>query len=148
MRFQEILVPLDFSPHSAKAMEQAIELAKLFEGRLHLLHCYPACVGTVSTYGIAVPESFHKECREAAVVEIRQWADKVKAAGVEVETTVSPSLPADAIVRTAQEIGANLIVMGSRGLTGLKHVFLGSVAERTLRTAPCAVLTVKDSDAA
>ena len=147
MRFNEILVPLDFSPHSTKAMEQAIELAKMFEGRLHLLHSYSVYVGAVPPYGIVVPESFDLECREAASRELKQWADKARAAGVEVKTTITPSAPLEAIVRTAEEIGADLIVMGSRGLTGLKHVLLGSVAERTLRTA-CPMLTVKDRDAA
>jgi nucleotide-binding universal stress UspA family protein len=51
--------------------------------------------------------------------------------------------PSDAILDVAREIDADLIVMGTRGLTGLKHVLLGSVAERTLRLAPCSVLTVK-----
>lgn len=148
MRFQQILVPLDFSPHSAKALDCAIELAKQFEGKIHLIHCYPVYVGAVSPYGIVIPESFDKECRDAAVREIGQWAEKVKAAGIEVETTVTPSAPSDAINRTAEEIHADLIVMGSRGLTGFKHVLLGSVAERTLRTAPCPVLTLKDHDAA
>jgi len=147
MRFEKILVPLDFSDHSKKALDHAIELAKQFKGKLHLVHCYPVYVGAVSPYGIVVPESFDRECREAAVREMSQWADKVKAAGVEVETTVTPSAPADAIVNTAEEIGADIIVMGSRGLTGLKHALLGSVAERTLRTAPCPVLTVKDKEA-
>jgi nucleotide-binding universal stress UspA family protein len=76
-----------------------------------------------------------------------KWVAKVKSAGVAVESTVTPTAPVEAIERTAEEIGADLVVMGSRGLTGLKHVLLGSVAERTLRTAPCPVLTVKDDDA-
>ena len=52
---------------------------------------------------------------------------------------------ASAIVDLAEELGADLIIMGTRGHTGLKHVLLGSVAERTLRHAPCSVLTVKES---
>jgi nucleotide-binding universal stress UspA family protein len=148
MRFKQILVPLDFSAHSAKAMDTAIELAKQFEGSIHLLHCYPVYVGAVSPYGIVVPESFDRECRDAATREMQQWAEKVKAAGIEVKTTVTPSAPADAIARAAEELGADLVVMGSRGLTGLKHVLLGSVAERTLRMVRCPVLTVKDGDAA
>jgi nucleotide-binding universal stress UspA family protein len=51
--------------------------------------------------------------------------------------------PGMTIPATAEEIGADLIVMGTRGLTGLKHVLLGSVAERTIRVAACPVLTVK-----
>ena len=61
---------------------------------------------------------------------------------------MTPTFPAEAIGRQAEEIGADLIVMGTRGLTGLKHVLLGSVAERTLRVAPCAVLTVKEAGSA
>ena len=52
--------------------------------------------------------------------------------------------PAQAITQTAEEIGADVIVMGTRGLAGLKHVLLGSVAERTIRTAPCPVITIKE----
>jgi nucleotide-binding universal stress UspA family protein len=147
MQFQQILVPLDFSSHSSKALDAAIELAKQFKGRIHLLHSYPIYVGAVSPYGIVLPESFDRDCRDAAQREIGKWSDKVNAAGVPVESTVTPSPPVEAIERLAGEIDADLVVMGSRGLTGLKHVLLGSVAERTIRTAPCPVLTVKDDDA-
>lgn len=51
--------------------------------------------------------------------------------------------PAYAIVSLAEEVSADLVVIGTRGATGLKHVLLGSVAEQTVRTAPCSVLTVK-----
>ncbi|MGH0028811.1 MAG: universal stress protein [Myxococcota bacterium] len=147
MRFDTILVPLDFSSHSSKALDCAIELAKQFKGKVHLIHSYPIYVGAVSPYGIVLPESFDRDCRDAAEREISKWSDKVRAAGVTVETTVTPSAPVEAIERVAEEIDADLIVMGSRGLTGLKHALLGSVAERTLRSAPCPVLTVKDEDA-
>jgi len=147
MRFRTILVPLDFSPHSAKALETAIELARHFDGRIHLLHSYPIYVGAVAPYGMVVPESFDRECREAAANELAKWAEKVRSAGIPVETTVTPIPPSEGIVSTAEEIGADLVVMGSRGLTGLKHVVLGSVAERTLRHCECPVLVVKAGDA-
>jgi nucleotide-binding universal stress UspA family protein len=147
MRFRTILVPLDFSPYSEKALAGAIELARHFEGRIHLLHSYPVYVGAVSPYGMVVPESFDRECREAAAGELSRWADRVRKAGVPVETSVTPIPPSEAIVSTAEEIGADLVVMGSRGLTGLKHVLLGSVAERTLRHCHCPVLVVKDGEA-
>jgi nucleotide-binding universal stress UspA family protein len=53
-------------------------------------------------------------------------------------------IPSEAILAVAREIGADLIVMGTHGHTGLKHALLGSVAERTVRLAPCSVLTVKE----
>jgi nucleotide-binding universal stress UspA family protein len=115
---QTILVPTDFSPHSEKALEVAEKLVKLTGGKIHLLHCYKINVGGISPYGITVPEEFNREVREAAEKRIEDLERK-----------------------------ADLIVMGTRGATGLKHILLGSVAERTLRIAPCPVLTVKETDA-
>ena len=55
-------------------------------------------------------------------------------------------VPSMAIAETVTELDCDLVVMGTRGLSGIKHVLLGSVAERAIRTAPCPVLTVKASD--
>ena len=72
-----------------------------------------------------------------------EWAARAGRRGLEAHTILSPLFPSEAIERASEEIGAGLIVIGTRGLTGLKHVLLGSVAERTVRTARCPVLTVK-----
>ena len=143
---QRILVPTDFSAHSEKALEFAKNLAKLTGARIHLLHCYQINVGGVSPYGVTVPEQFNREVRDAAVKQLEALAEAVAADGLEVESHVTPSYPSEAVTDLANEIGADLIVMGTRGATGLKHVLLGSVAERTLRIAPCPVVTVKDAD--
>lgn len=143
--FRSILVAVDFSNDSARALRYAVELARRFGAKIYLLHSYPIHVGGIAPYGMVVPESFERDCREAASKHLGQWADKVSAEGVEVEFTVTPVFASEAIAKLAREIGADLIVMGTRGLTGLKHVLLGSVAERTIRVAPCPVLTVKDS---
>lgn len=145
---QKILVPIDFSEHSAEAYDLAIEIAKAFGGRLRLLHCYQINPGAISPYGIVLPESLDRGIREAAGKRLDEWAQKAAGAGVKVTTGLSPLFPSLGIVDAAQEMGADLIVMGTRGLSGIKHVLLGSVAERTLREAPCPVLTVKSrSDA-
>jgi nucleotide-binding universal stress UspA family protein len=68
----------------------------------------------------------------------------VSAEGVKASSHLSEVPAASAIVGQAEELGVDLIIMGTRGHTGLKHVLLGSVAERTLRHAPCSVLTVKE----
>jgi nucleotide-binding universal stress UspA family protein len=143
--FRTILVPVDFSNDSAKALRHATELARRFEAKIHLLHSYPVHIGGIAPYGMVVPESFERDCRDAAAKHLDQWADKVGAEGVPVEATVTPIFACEAIVKVAREIDADLIVMGTRGLTGLKHVLLGSVAERTIRVAPCPVLTVRDA---
>ncbi len=63
--------------------------------------------------------------------------------GIQCESHLIAQTPSAAIVEAAEQIGADLIVMGTRGLSGLKHILLGSVAERTVRVAPCPVMTVK-----
>jgi nucleotide-binding universal stress UspA family protein len=138
-----ILVPVDFSDDSARALKYAVELAQQYQAKIHLLHCYPIHIGGIAPYGMVVPESFERDCRDAAVKHLGEWEQKTAAEGVEVEATVTPTFACEAIVKQAEDIGADMIVMGTRGLTGLKHVLLGSVAERTIRTAPCPVLTVR-----
>ena len=78
---------------------------------------------------------------------LRESQEKVEAEGVLAEASVLSAFPPQAIAEMAQGIGADLIVMGTRGLTGIRHVMLGSVAERTVRLAPCPVLTVKAEEA-
>lgn len=143
MDIRTILVPVDFSDHSAEALKQAVELAKSFGAAIHLLHCYPINVGGISPYGLVLPDNFSLQLRTAAARKLSEWSEKATAEGVAVEEILTPMLPSETISSTAQERGADLIVMGTRGLTGLKHVMLGSVAERTIRIAPCPVLTVK-----
>lgn len=147
MAFTKILVPVDFSPDSAKALKMAIELAKSFGARIHLIHCYPINVGGISPYGMTPPETFDLELRDAALQKLAEWREKATAEGIQTDETVTPMFPSEAIATLAREKGADLIVMGTRGLTGLKHIVLGSVAERALRIAPCPVLTVKADDA-
>ena len=138
-----ILIPIDFSEHSAKALETAVDFAKKFDAKLHLLHCYQIHVGGLSPYGLVIPENLDRDVRDAAARKLAEWREKASAEGVSAKETVTPLFPSEAISNTAREIGADLIVMGTRGLSGLKHVLLGSVAERTIRLAPCPVLTVK-----
>ena len=128
--------------------QTGIELAKKFGAKLHLLHCYQIHVGAISPYGIVIPESFDRDIREAATRQLAEWREKAAAQKLEVEAEISPSFPSEAIASTAERIGADLIVMGTRGLSGIKHVMLGSVAERTVRIAPCPVLTLKATDGA
>jgi len=141
---KNILVPVDFSKHSEKALEFAISLAKDLGARLELLHCYPINPGGISPYGILVPENLDRDMRDAASARMSEWREKAVEAGLDVDLTLTPAFPSEAISATAEEHGADLIVMGTRGLTGLGHILLGSVAERTLRIAPCPVVTVKN----
>jgi nucleotide-binding universal stress UspA family protein len=146
LRIQKILVPVDFSPHSAKAVNVAVEFAKAFSAEIHLLHAYSLPIGVVGPYDYQIPANILGEMRESAARRIDEEVKKV--ANLDVKTTgiITEGVPTQAIVEAAEQIGADLVVMGTRGLTGLKHVVLGSVAERTIRHAPCPVLTVHDPD--
>jgi universal stress protein A len=146
MTFQRILVALDYSEHSAHALDMAVELAREFGAELHLVHAFEIPVPIVTPYEVAIPENYIEPVREEATRRLQEARDKVAAQGLEVKAHLTESPAASGIVRVAEEIGADLIVMSTRGNTGLKHLLLGSVAERTLRMAPCSVLTVKARD--
>jgi len=147
LEIHTILVPVDFSDHSQRALDEAIGLAKNFGAELHLLHCYQIHPTAIAPYGIVVPETFEHDIRMAALQRLSEWHEKASAQGVRVQEHITAHFPSDEIAAMAEKLGVDLIVMGTRGLTGFKHVLLGSVAERTIRIAPCPVLTVKHSEA-
>lgn len=143
MKIRSILVPIDFSAHSARALDDALDLAKQFGATIHVMHAYhlPALIGMPDE--IVIPADFWTGVRDAAARKLEKAVERVRGAGVKCESHLLESAPSQAIVELATKLGADLIVIGTRGLTGLKHVLLGSVAERVLRTAPCPVLAVK-----
>ncbi|MBW2267387.1 MAG: universal stress protein [Deltaproteobacteria bacterium] len=146
MKFDCILVPTDFSDDASRALETAIQLAKLQSGRIVLLHAYP--IDLPITYpgfsgGALVPDEFYRELRTQADAHVAQAAQEAARSGVSVTGKAVTSPASAAIIAEAEHLPADLIVMGTRGRTGLKHILLGSVAERVVREAPCPVLTVK-----
>ena len=86
-RFKKILVPVDFSEHSTAALEAAIELASVFDSKLHLLHCYQIQPGGISPYGIAIPSSYFAEIRDAASRKLAEWQEKHVPAAIPVDAS-------------------------------------------------------------
>ena len=82
MDISKILVPVDFSEHSQRALDEAIGLAKTFGAQLHLLHCYQIHPAALAPYGIVVPEAFEHDIRMAALQRLAEWREKVAAQGV------------------------------------------------------------------
>jgi len=142
---QKILVAVDFSEHADPVLEVAVEFAKQFGAELHLLHAFDVRIPLVTPYEVAIPTAFIEEAREAAASKLGALIQEAAAKGITATSHLSEVPAASAIVDLAEELGVDLIIMGTRGHTGIKHVLLGSVAERTLRHAPCSVLTVKVS---
>lgn len=142
MEFRRILVPIDFSEPSEKAVEAACDLARLAGGRVELLHVCPVDP-RVYPFGWILSEGAERDIKAAAEKALEEWRQRAEGRGVEVGATVLLGIASETISSIAREREADLIVMGTRGRTGLEHVVLGSVAERTLRLAPCPVLTVR-----
>lgn len=137
MKLQEILVAHDFSPHARRALEYGIGLAEATGARVHVLHAYRVQPELV------IPGDLWDRIEAAAARGLEEAAGVAGARGIDVETHLCSTHPVRAIRETAEKIGADLIVMGTRGLSGWRHVLIGSIAEAVVRVAPCPVLTVK-----
>lgn len=146
MKISTILVPSDFSEDAASALEMAKELARKLGSRLVILHAYRVDLPMATPDlggGFILPDRFYEELRASATKQVEALAAETAKAGVAAEGVAIEERPASAIVETAKRLPADLIVMGTRGLTGLAHVVLGSVADRVIREATCPVLTVR-----
>ena len=147
LSIRNILVPIDFSKMSIQAIETAKRLAQRFGASIHLTHVHPfgyqgTFMGPVFPL-LGPPESFEEH-------RIRQSTELLKA--IAHKSGLSPrdqthvrmgAPPFDEICRFAQELPADLVVMPTHGHTGLKHVFLGSTAERVVQHSPCPVFIVR-----
>jgi nucleotide-binding universal stress UspA family protein len=142
--FQKILVPVDFSVHSAEAVRVAAELSRRFEAPLTLVHVYDPLVYALPDGIMFMPQPAIEQLLEAFREQLAQTKLQALGAGAtRVETEVLQGYVAGAIVERALKGAFDLIVMGTHGRTGMQHVLIGSTAERIVRLSPCPVLTVK-----
>ena len=139
----KILVAVDFSETSDRALEAAVIYAKQFDASLDLIHAFTLPVAFVSPYEVAIPEGFFDDARKAAMKTLNENLATVEAAGIKATGTLVEEQATKAITDFVEQKGIDLLIMGTRGHTGLKHVLLGSVAERTLHRADCSVLVIK-----
>jgi nucleotide-binding universal stress UspA family protein len=137
-----ILVPIDFSPCSQQAAEEALALVRGFGGRLVFLHVldiryiYPAGYGAETVLPPLTPQDLEPDWQEF-LHELPLGSDLLW------EKQTREGRAARTIAETADEIGADLVVIGTHGRSGLAHMLLGSVAEQVLRSTTCSVLTVR-----
>ena len=145
LQIQRILVPLDFSANSARALDYAHGLARQFGAAMHLVHvCEVPSIMTPSldAYAIAYSEWSQRLGEEAEKQLVQEVAKLGDVAGVTSEVLFGN--PAHAIVNAAAAAESDLIVMGTHGHGALMHMMMGNVAERVVRMAPCPVLTVRE----
>jgi nucleotide-binding universal stress UspA family protein len=140
--FNSIVVGTDGSDSATKAVQEACTLAKRVGAGLHVVSAYEPVAGArlgEESSEVPVTPSFEVE----AVLEAA--AGKGHADGVEVETYARRGDPADAILDVAEEKGADLIIVGSKGMRGAKRFLLGSVPDKISHHARCSVLIVRTS---
>lgn len=144
--FSRILVPTDFSPASDAALDYARVLSATFGSSLQLLHVIddPTGASEFVPDGFALPtEEIRSGLVEHARKRLGTLMSVVDRTHLHAHAETLFGAPAQTIVDYATAIGAELVVMGTHGRTGLAHLLMGSVAEQVVRTAPCPVLTVR-----
>lgn len=138
--FEKILVPLDGSEHSLKALTVAVQIAQKFNGKITLVHVYS--IGGLASYPTPVQE-FIEAIRKVGAGILADGEKRVRAEGVHVETLLLEGHAVEQIVKTCREGKFDLVVMGVRGLSKIKEMLLGSVSDGVTRHAHCPVLVVK-----
>jgi len=140
--FKNILCPVDFSSCSRNALTAATELAKASEAALTIVHVWqPPLFGAPDAM---IPGEAIQTMADDAERTLADWEASVKAAGIKtVKSTMVTGAPWNEIMQLVEATHADLVVMGTHGRTGLKHALIGSVAERVVRHAPCAVLVMR-----
>ena len=136
---KKILVPVDGSESSERALKTAIELAAALKAKLSFL--YVANVNQLAVNSCLSAELL--ESVNKAGEAVLSHAEGSVPEGLETERLLETGSPASAIIDVAEDTGADFIVMGSRGLGLVKGVLLGSVSQYVVENASCAVMVVK-----
>lgn len=140
MKFTTVLLPTDFSSHAEAACGAGMDMARRDGAQVIALHVLPLSDLVMGEYPIVMVDQLQAELMADAEKRMQAW--KAEQGGA-VETLVVWGNPALDICRIAEERKADLIVTSTHGRTGLAHLFMGSVAERVVRHAPCSVLVVR-----
>jgi nucleotide-binding universal stress UspA family protein len=143
MAIKHILVPTDFSEYADYALDYAIELAQKLQARLTLLHIIDTMPLGVVEEGSMLPPSYWQELETNLGQSMEASLNRLNDVGLQGESIIVHGVPFQSIIDTAKDKGADLIVMGTHGRTGLTHVMMGSVAEKVVRMAPCPVVVTR-----
>lgn len=130
LKLNNVLVPVDFSDGSKKALQYAVHFAKQFNARLILLHVLPRQNATD---------------RELAA-RLKAWAEEFVPNGIATQVEISRGVEVLEIVEAAKKLGTGLMVISTHGRTGRAHALAGSQAENLVQLAPCPVLVVREHE--
>jgi nucleotide-binding universal stress UspA family protein len=153
--FENILVPLDNSDHSSRALDVAIQIGKRFGGKITLMHVY-----SVSVVPVSVPEPYAftssvpvvppayvsklaEASREAGQKILEEGKKKAEAERVEVGVKLEEGHAVQQIVKASKEASFDLIVMGARGVSHVREMLLGSTTDGVMHHVACPVLIIR-----
>jgi nucleotide-binding universal stress UspA family protein len=138
--FQTVVVGTDGSATAKVAVAQAVELVRDTAAVLHIVCAYRSAAPRVVEAG---GEHWQVMPKDQVDNVLQEAAGRARMAGAQVETHATQDDPADAIIRVAEEVKADLVIVGNKGMTGTKRFLLGSVPNKVVHHAPCTVLVVK-----
>src|SRR5687768_4742467 len=148
--FDSIVVGTDGSDTAREAVRRAVELARVLGARLQVVSAYEPVAEPAAPVPVArdddpgpTPDAWAVAPREGVDAILDDVVAVARAAGVEAEVHARQGSPADAILDVAEELGADLIVVGNKGMTGAERFLLGSVPNKVSHHAPCSVLIVR-----
>jgi universal stress protein A len=145
LHIKKILVPIDFSECSKKALRYAVALARQFQAEILCLHVVEIPYGAGEAGLVVEMQTFrkhlHTESQRALAEMVRAEARELSA-----KASLRSGAPHHEIALAAEESQADLIVISTHGRTGLGRFFLGSTTERVVRHAPCPVLVVRERE--
>lgn len=144
-RMKKILVPVDFSECSTKALQYAIPLAKEHGASLTLLYVVQPIYVAGEFVGVDTVQTEAALCENGAK-QLAKLCQEIVGNAVPAETVVRLGSPVTEVLEAAKSLDIDVIVISTHGRTGLKHILLGSVAERIVQRAPCPVLVVRERE--
>jgi len=143
LQLERILVPIDFSECSLYALSLALSFAERFQAQVLLLHVVEPTMYPENHIGLSAAFDEANQSLVTAAREELEGLARKHATSLPIETLVRIGHAHSEITDTANALGSNLIIISTHGYTGLKHVLLGSTAEKVIRNAHCPVLTVR-----
>ncbi len=145
IQLTSVLVAVDFSEASRNALNYGRNLARAFGGRLHVVHVADVISTSAAQFYPEGPGEPEAKATELATTQLRTYLAAENAGDARIGVRVAPDA-AEAIIDYAEEIHADLLVLGTHGRTGVSRIIMGSVAEHVVRRAPCPVLVVRPQE--
>jgi len=142
--FKNILVATDCGPAAQRAADIACDIAVGSSALVTLLHVWTVPLPSYAqglTFPLSEMEAVGRQALHTEAARVRE-----RSPGVTVKAVLLPGLAWRAVLEAIEEHGHDLVVMGTHGRKGLQHLFLGSIAEKVVRSAPVPVLTIRDPD--